>query len=215
MSGHRHFVPALGFHALTPLYDRVVGLLLREEALKRRLVEQARIAPGQRVLDLGCGTGTLAILTKRLAPEAHVIGLDVDPEVLAIAKRKAEAAGVAIEWTLAPADRAPIAAGSLDRVLSTLVLHHLAPDEKARTLANVRRWLRPDGELHVADFGVPDGLLMRAASLVVRLADGDGRVREHLEGRLASRVREAGFAEVRETHRARTPFGTLAYLAAR
>lgn len=211
---HSHFVPALGFRFLTPIYDRFVGLLLQEEELKSRLVRQARIAPGHRVLDLGCGTGTLALLVKRAVPDARVIGLDVDPEVLAIARRKAEAAGVAVDWVEGTAETAPIAPGSLDRVLTTLVLHHLTPDEKRSALGAVRRWLAPGGEIHVADFGPPQDLAMRLASQVVRLADGAGRVSDNLDGHLPERLRQAGFEGVRETHRARTPFGTLVYLEA-
>src|SRR5262245_2499174 len=75
----RSFVPALGFDWLTPLYDPLIRLALREEAVKQRLVDQARIAPGMQVLDLGCGTGTLALLIKRSHPTARVVGLDVDP----------------------------------------------------------------------------------------------------------------------------------------
>lgn len=213
---HPHgFVPALGFRFLTPLYDHVLALLTRETELKGRLVRQARIEPGMKVLDLGCGTGTLALLVKRAVPDARVIGLDVDPQVLAIARRKAETAGLSIEWMQGTAETAPVTPGFLDRVLSTLVLHHLTPAEKHASLAAARRWLAPRGELHVADFGPPQDALMRLASRVVLLADGAGRVRDNLEGRLPERMREAGFAEVRETHRARTAFGTLTYLEAR
>ena len=160
---HR-FVPALGFRALTPLYDRFIALTLKEATLKRRLVEQARIEPEMRVLDLGCGTGTLALLVKQMHPDAHVIGLDVDPEVLAIARRKADQAGIAIEWIHARAEDANIPAGTLDRVLSTLMLHHLAPDEKQHALEAARRWLKPKGELHVRSFGAPQDTMMWLAS---------------------------------------------------
>lgn len=210
---HR-FVPALGFRALTPLYDRLIALALDEATLKRRLVEQARIETGMRVLDLGCGTGTLALLIKQMHPTARVIGVDVDPEVLAIAQRKAEHAGVEVEWLEAGADGANIADGSLDRVLSTLMLHHLALDEKQRALEAVRRWLKPGGELHIADFGAPQDTLMWVASLLVRTLDGADRVRDQLEGHLSEHVRTAGFTQVVQTHRARTAFGTLEFLRA-
>src|SRR5262245_66181943 len=93
----RSFVPALGYDWLTPLYDPLLRLALREDEVKQRLIDQARIAPGMRVLDLGCGTGTLAILIKRSHPEAQVVGLDVDPKVLEIARGKIAAARVDVE----------------------------------------------------------------------------------------------------------------------
>jgi ubiquinone/menaquinone biosynthesis C-methylase UbiE len=91
----RGYVPALSFDALTRFYDPLVALTLRERKLKGRLLEQARIAPGHAVLDVGCGTGTLALMAKQREPRARVVGLDGDPAVLAIARRKLARAGVA------------------------------------------------------------------------------------------------------------------------
>ena len=83
------YIPALRFKWLTPFYDPLLKWGMREENFKRRLVAQANIRPGSRVLDLGCGTGTLTILVKRIIPEAEVTGLDGDPAVLQIAGQKA------------------------------------------------------------------------------------------------------------------------------
>lgn len=211
----RHYVPALGFDRLTPLYDPMLRALLREDALKQRLVDQAGIRPGHAVLDVGCGTGTLAILVKRSHPGARVVGLDGDPKVLAIARAKAERAGVEVEWTEAMAYDPSLPAATFDRVLTSLVLHHLTTDEKRQTLAAVRRLLRPGGELHVADFGPPASFWARGISRVFRHFDGEARTADNLDGRLPALVREAGFTDVRETGNAGTPFGTLVYLAAR
>ena len=78
-----NYVPALGFHRLTPLYDAVVGPTTREGTFKRALIEQAGIEPGHRVLDVACGTGTLAIWIKDSQPQSEVIGVDGDPAILA------------------------------------------------------------------------------------------------------------------------------------
>src|SRR5690606_32071520 len=88
---HKHshsFVPAMGLDWLTPLYDPCIRLLLREDEVKQQLVDQARIQPGMTVVDLGCGTGTLALMVKRSHPTARVIGIDVDPKILDIARGK-------------------------------------------------------------------------------------------------------------------------------
>lgn len=211
----RSFVPALGFDVLTPLYDPLIRLALREEAVKQQLVDQARIAPGMDVLDFGCGTGTLVLLVKRSHPTARVVGLDVDPKVLEIARTKATAAGAAVELRQGTAADAGFAPASFDRVLTSLVLHHLTTDEKLETLRALRRALRAGGELHVADFGPPQNPLMWLLSLPIRLFDGSDRTAANLEGRLPDVIREAGFHDVKETQHLMTPFGTLVFTSAR
>jgi ubiquinone/menaquinone biosynthesis C-methylase UbiE len=211
----RTYVPALGFDLLTPLYDPFLRLLMRDQALKQRLVDQASIRPGAAVLDVGCGTGTLAILVKQSVPEARVVGLDGDPKVLAIAREKITRAGLDVELVEGMAYTPPLPPASFDRVLTTLVLHHLTREEKRATLTGIRSLLRPGGELHIADFGPPDGLYARVVFSLIRRFDGAGRTVDNLEGRLPQLIAEAGFDEVHETGHAATPFGTLVYLSAR
>ena len=208
------YVPALGFDWLTPLYDPILRLTLRERTLKRRLIEQARIEPGHAVLDLGCGTGTLLIMIKRACPAARVVGLDGDPKVLEIARRKIAAAGVDVELHEGMAYDPPLPPASFDRVLTSLVLHHLSTDEKRRTLAAMRRLLRPGGQLHIADFGKPQNMLMWLISTGFRFFDGSERTGANLDGRLPSLVEEAGYQSVAETERHMTLFGTLAFVRA-
>ena len=88
MSAELPYLPALRFSSLTCLYDSVMRLLLKDEVFKRRLVAQVKPLPDQRILDVGCGTGTLTLLLKRAAPNAVVIGLDADPTMLRIARTK-------------------------------------------------------------------------------------------------------------------------------
>ncbi|MGH7894220.1 MAG: methyltransferase domain-containing protein [Candidatus Binatia bacterium] len=208
-----HFIPALGADCLTPLYD-AVALLTGERLFKRRLVAAAQIVPGHDVLDLGCGTGTLALLVKQTCPGAHVVGLDIDPRILAIAHRKIERAGTTIELAQGSATAAPFPTASFDRVLTTLVLHHLTTPQKRAALAAVRRLLRPGGELHIADWGKPHNLLMRVAALGFRLVDGGEATAANLRGELPSLVADAGFLDVVETERWMTAFGTLAFVRA-
>lgn len=208
------FVPALGFDLLTPLYDPLVRLALREDEVKRRLVEQAGIEPGMTVVDFGCGTGTLVKLLKEVHPDARVIGVDVDPKILEIARTKLDAAGIDVELRCGAIEQAGFEPGSVDRVVTSLVLHHLTADGKLSALTALRRALREDGELHVADFGPPHNLLMWAASSLVQVFDGADRVGVNLQGRLPQIIREAGFASVDDHGQVATPFGTLAFLGA-
>ena len=209
------YLPALGYDLLTPLYDIVIRWTMPESAFKRRLVRQARIGRGHRVLDLGCGTATLTLLVKKEHPDADVTGIDGDPKILEIARLKAERAGTAVSLEQAMAYSLPHPDGSFDRVLSSLVFHHLTREDKARTFREVHRVLRTGGELHFADFGKPHNALMRAASLPWRLFDGMGTTRDNVRGELPALLHDAGFAEVCETARYTTLFGTLSLYQAR
>lgn len=208
-----HFVPALGSTWLTPFYD-AVAWLLGERTMKRDLVIQAGIAPGHEVLDLGCGTGTLALLVKTMHPDARVSGVDIDPQILAIARGKIAAAGVEVRLVEGSATAPPLPPASFDRVLSTLMLHHLTTPQKHAALAAVRRLLRTGGELHVADWGKPQNALMQLASLSFRLFDGDETTGANLRGELPALIAAAGFNDVRETEHRMTPLGTVTYLRA-
>ena len=160
---HRHagYIPAAGHDFFLPLYDPVLRYLMRERALRTRFLDLAAIQPGQRVLDLGCGTATLLLLLKERCPSADVVGVDGDPKVLALARAKAEKQGVAIRFDEALATRLPYGDASFDRVLSSLMLHHLTRDEKLQALREVRRVLAPGASFHLADFGPPRNWLAR------------------------------------------------------
>jgi len=202
------YIPALSFKILTPLYDTFFKLTRREEFFKSRLIKEANIRPGQRVLDLGCGTGTLTIMTKKAHPDSEVIGIDGDPQVLEIARRKAKEAGASIKFDEGMAYTLPYPDNSFDRVLSSLVFHHLATQDKERTLAEIFRVLKPNGQLHLVDFGEPKGLYPKSISWVMRRFE---RVDDNINGRIPDMFRKAKFSVVK-TFEFSTLFGTLAFL---
>ena len=144
MEPSQHYVPALRFRWLTPFYDAIVASTTREKRFKRRLLEQAAIQPGWEVLDLGCGTGTLTLWAKETQPAANIIGLDGDSRILEIARRKAHERGSEVEFREGFSNQLPFEDNSFDCVLSSLFFHHLLPDGKRATLAEVRRVLRPE-----------------------------------------------------------------------
>lgn len=207
------FVPALGSDWLTPLYD-LVAPLVGERRFKSRLVEVADIAAGHDVLDIGCGTGTLALLAQKMCPAARILGVDIDPKILEIARRKIARAGAPIEVHQGSATDPPFPPASFDRILTSLMLHHLTTEQKRETFAAARRLLRPGGQFHVADWGKPHNLLMRVAALGFQLADGAETTGANLRGELPQLIAEAGFKRVAETERWMTPFGTLAFVRA-
>ena len=213
---HTHsYVPALAYDALTPLYDFLIALTMRERAFKQRLVEQAGLRPGMRVIDVGCGTGTLAVMLATAEPRAEIVGLDPDARILGIAREKAHRAGAVIEWVEGSAVAPPFPPASFDRATSTLMFHHLTTSEKAAAFAALRTLLRPGGELHVADFGKPHTLYTGLAAAAFQWFDGAERTSDNLAGRLPDLLRAAGFGDVTETERWTTAFGTLSFLRAR
>lgn len=206
---HRRFVPALGFGFLTPFYDPLVAATTRERIFKQRLIRQAGVRAGDRVLDLGCGTGTLSMRLKQAVPGALVTGLDADEAMLARARRKAAQAGVELRLDRAMADRLPYPDGSFERIVSSLFFHHLQPNEKRVILSEVCRVLAPLGELHVADWGKP-GAWLRPMFYAVQLLDGFPNTRDHVEGRLGQFFQDAGLRDVAMPDKVNTCLGTIA-----
>jgi ubiquinone/menaquinone biosynthesis C-methylase UbiE len=146
----RTYRPAAGYDWFLPLYDPLLRLLGGDGA-RRALLDQSTIRPGERILEVGSGTGTLVLLIKRLHPDVNVVGIDPDPKALARARRKAEREGIAIQLDCGFSDQLPYAAASFNLVFSSLMFHHLPPAEIGPTLREIRRVLKPGGTLHFLD----------------------------------------------------------------
>lgn len=209
------FIPALRFKRLTPLFDPVVATMTRERTFKRRVLDRARLCGAEQVLDLACGTGTLAISVARATPGARVVGVDADQVVLAKAKTKARRAGVDMAFDEALSTELPYEDGSFDVVLSTLFFHHLHDEAKAKSAAEIVRILRPRGRLVVGDVGRPQDPAMRLAVLAtVQLLDGVATTALNVAGRLPAVLSDAGLRDVVVTDRIRTPTGTVEIITA-
>lgn len=203
------YLPALRYHWLTRLYDPVVALTTRERLFKTRLIEQARIPERADVLDVGCGTGTLAVMIKRRFPRATVTGIDADPRILAIAARKAQTDGTAVRFDRGYSYALPYADNRFERALSSLFFHHLTRTHKEWTLREIHRVLQPGGELHVADWGRPRNALARGLFLSIQLLDGFETTDDNVAGRLPSLMAAAGFKGVNAVGHIQTMYGTL------
>jgi len=205
---HDPYIPALRFDWLTFLYDPVVRLTTREAAFKTALLAQAMIQPGQRVLDLACGTATLTIAIKQAHPQAIVIGVDGDPAILRQARAKAERSGADIAFDEGLSYELPYADESFDHVLSSLFFHHLTRENKLRTLTEIKRVLKPGGEFHVADWGAPQNVVMKLASQGIVMLDG-ATTKDNFAGQLPEFIAQAGFTDVQETRYFNSLFGTI------
>ena len=203
----RTFLPAAGRDWLLPFYDPFVKLLGGDQA-RQRLLDQAALQAGHRVLDIGCGTGTFAVLIKRLHPDVEVIGLDPDPKALARAHRKAEQDAVTVEFDQGFSDTLPYAEATFDRAFSSYMFHHLEAEEKAKTLREVRRVLKPGGSLHLLDFEEAtssDGGFMRWLHAHHRLQGNSA-------DQLLALMRQAEFTDPHTTGRGAMFFGLMAYV---
>jgi SAM-dependent methyltransferase len=209
------YIPALRYRWLTRFYDPIVRITTRERTFKEALLRQAEIQAGQRVLDLGCGTGTLATMVKCSYPTAEVFRLDADAETLKLAHAKTARVGLEVQLDQGLASALPYAAASFDRVLSNLFFHHLLDEVKDQAILEVRRILRPGGEFHIADWGKPTGTVMRLAFLGIQLLDGFATTRDSVRGVLPDILSLAGFDAVELTRNYSTIFGTLALYRAR
>jgi ubiquinone/menaquinone biosynthesis C-methylase UbiE len=201
----RDYLPGMGRDWLLPLYDPLTRLL-RVPAAHRTLIDRVDLRPGERVLEVGCGTGNLALAVKRLRPDVTVAGLDPDPKALARAARKGRAAGLAVAWQRGFAEHLPYEEGAFDHVLSSLMFHHLDPDGRRQMLAEVRRVLRPAGSLNLIDFG--DGG-EHAHGPIARLSRRNPRLQDNFGDRIPTLMTEAGLSEATETGHATTRAGRL------
>ena len=204
------YVPALRHNWLTPFYDVIVKVTTRERRFKQALIDQARLAPELRVLDLATGSGTLALWMKQSQPTLDLSAVDGDATILAIARRKAAKANAEIQWLQALSTELPFPALHFERVVSSLFFHHFTWEAKLRTAREVFRVTKAGGELHVADWGHPQGPLMRGLFVGIQLLDGFDNTRDNVAGRLVPLFEQAGFVEVAATRAFNTMFGTLA-----
>jgi len=161
---------------------------------------------------VGCGTGTLAVLTKRFHPEVSVTGLDPDPKALAHATSKAARAGVSVKFDQGFGDRLPYAAATFDRVFSSLMYHHLPSEQKETVLREICRVLKPDGEFHLCDF---DGHDSGAHGFLLRVSHPRDRLQDNAVARVLGLMQQAGFTDCRKMGDRRMLFWDVAYYCAR
>lgn len=206
----RSYLPAAGRDFFLPLYDPIVKLL-GGGAAREALLSQAGIRPNDRVFDLGCGTGTMAVFIKKRFPRIEIVGLDPDPRALARARKKAEREALAIQFEQGFGDQLPYSEASFDRALSSFMFHHIPAEEKGKTLREVHRVLKPRGEFHMADFEGPED---RKQGFFGRLLLLHAHLKDNSAANVIALMKDAGFAEAAKVGRRTKLFGGVAYYKA-
>ena len=211
------YTPPLGFAALTPLYDRVVRMMTREAAWRTRLIERIDPRQGDIVLDVGSGTGSLAIALAEAAPDCRFMGIDPDRAAVELARKKAALAGSSATFEQGSfGGPATHNVGAVDKITCSLVLHQVPLAEKQRLLRAMFERLRPGGQLFIADYGLQTTFIMRLAfRLTVQMLDGRRDTQPNADGMLPSLIEEAGFEGTTLRDSFRTPTGRIEIIRAR
>jgi ubiquinone/menaquinone biosynthesis C-methylase UbiE len=173
-------------------YDRFGRVISfgRDKAIREKLIELAAPSPGEKVLDVGCGTGTLALALKSSVGTGEVHGIDASPEMIEVAKEKAAKAGSAIDLQVALIEAIPFPDATFDLVASSLMLHHLPDDLKRTGLDEIRRVLKPGGRFMAVDFAA------HSRSALGHLLSIFGRSRgERMVDKLMPMLEDAGFSD--------------------
>lgn len=211
----KEFIPALKYNWLTKIYNPVVAFTMPELKFKSELIKQANIVTNHKVLDFGVGTATLSLLLSKQQPDCYIDGVDVDEKILGIAKEKIDEQEAKITLTKYDGLKLPYPDKTFDRVITSLVFHHLDGEQKKNSLLEIKRVLKPDGELHIADWGKASNFLMRTLFYLVQFLDGFKTTNDNVKGLLPNYIKNAGFFEVKTTMNFSTIFGTLSLYKAK
>ena len=210
MNKNHQYIPALRFHFLTPLYDTTLKYIMRERHYKEAL---CKIIPAhaEKILDVGCGTGTLTAMMKQTHSSSEVHGIDIDDDVLNIARRKFGSNSQNILLHQGTILQLPFEKNSFDAVCSCLVLHHLNIQDKQQAIEEIFRVLKPGGTLALADFSTPHTIPMMMVTLATQYLE---ETYDNFHGRLLEFIPNAGFSHHEVHSNFWTPMGTVSILTA-
>jgi ubiquinone/menaquinone biosynthesis C-methylase UbiE len=198
----RDFLPAAGHDLFLPVYDPLVSLMGFDRA-RQELVSTANVEPGQHILDIGCGTGTLVVMLKRQFPSAQVVGLDPDPKALRRARSKATRN--AVQFDQGFADQLPYKENTFDRIFSSFMFHHLEEHERENMLREVLRVLKSGGSFHLLDFVAGNN----SHGFFDRLFLSHARMKDNRDATILELMNRVGLTNAAKTKEGSMLFGLL------
>jgi len=181
---------------------------MKESQLKSRLITQLNLKDNEKILDFGCGTGTLMLMIKKTRPGCAVFGIDIDSQVLEIAERKAHREGMDIHLIKYDGFTIPFTNESFDKAVTSFVLHHLSTEEKFRIFKEIYRVLKKSGEMHILDFGIQRTLYTRLLTSVTKRLEP---IEDNILGKIPDYLMISGFENVEELHSENTLLGTVSF----
>ncbi len=203
--------PPLGYKVLTPLYDFVIASLTREDVWRKAFVNEIAPHPEDYILDIGSGTGSLAIALCRQSPGIRYIGVDPDSQAVLLARKKTARAGVDMRFVTGFfSSEKPYFDQEPDKIISSLVLHQVPIAEKKRIVEQIYISLRQGGFVYIADYGFQNSGLMRFLfRITVQALDGIDDTQPNADGIISEILKESGFKDVLECVRIPTLTGTI------
>lgn len=199
------YIPALKYNWLTKFYDFLIQVFLKEKLWKTFLVQSFSNKTPEKILDIGTGTATLAIMMRRTYPHTKITGLDADEKILTIARKKIHEQKSDIDLVTGMSYQLPFPDNHFDIVTSSLMIHHLTDEDKIKTFKEALRVMKAGGEFCIADWGKPKNTLSRLLFYWVQFLDGFTTTTSNVKGLLPKFLNECGYHDVKELKK----FGTI------
>jgi len=213
LGNDKKYIPALSFDFLTGYYDRAIKRVM-PGGFRQILIQQINPFANEMILDFGTGTSEIAILLKKEISAIKIIGIDVDPKVLRIAKKKIAHQNLDIQVLEYDGKTFPFPNNYFDKVVSCLVFHHLSPYQKQIALDEIFRVLKTGGEIHIADWGLERNKIKAKFLNFLGYFKVLQYIVEHGKGLFPGYITRSGFKNLTETHYLKTRTGTLCYYMA-
>lgn len=187
-------IPAFSYDFLTPAYDVLLNLMGFGDGQRSKIVDLLNLKQSERLLDVGCGTGSLLKVAKRKFPTVSMVGIDIDQKVLNIAGNKFQKEGLDIDLIKTGAEKLPFKTASFDAIVSTLIFHHLPYEIKRQALKEIHRVLKPNGRFLLVDFGKLKLPLKLVYYLEVLIKIPEAKTaKDNVEGKIPGLLKETGF----------------------
>lgn len=207
------YVPVLRYRWLTPLYDFAIALLTREGVWRQSVLKALDPQSGERILDIGCGTGSLLSLVHQHQPDAQLFGIDPDPDIIAHAKGKLDAQGdIELINDMGDALGQYFESESLDAVVVTLVLHQVSVVGKEAIIKAAFEALKPGGRLIIGDYAVQPNWFMKQCFKIIQMLDGYELTQPNADGILTELAISSGFLEIDVKDVIKTPTGAISVM---